>query len=469
MKNIYDLLNQAEDNEDILSENERMEMSDIEKRRVYNRILLDSEEEQEEQSFDEQKKYQDNEKAQQAEGGLHIESESGENRQKHGKKGRKAKKLLTAAACMAVICAVGFTAGAAVKEYLYKNTQSDYREKLDSTKSEAASDNTADNVIVDTADNTAGSEVENTANNTAENAIDGVDICMTEARMQEDSLTFDCTFTFDGDISEMQKEMEQWALTEGRNAIGDQLFDNAEVYVDGINVLDDDFNYVISQTEAFVIGQNVSFEENKMHIGFLIYQLTEGEDHTIQFCFNGLNMGDHTLEGSWKYTYEAKADAYEAELEWQDISIEAENQEEKITLNRYALTPNGPKIDATVEEKKGSDSVYEEDGYTKLDYMRIVAWDDLGNYYLMYGRSKDYNIDDSTIPYHQRFTVYDGSNGSLDGQENRDYKLVWDENASTVTFAMEKKTDKWDAETGEFVGSDYEFVSEPYTVNLMKN
>lgn len=424
MKNIYDLLNQAEDNEDILSENERMEMSDIEKRRIYNRILLDSEE---------------------------------ENRQEQAKKGRKAKKLLTAAACMAVICAVGFTAGVAVKEYLYKNTQSDYREKLDSTDSEAAADNTADNVIVDTADNTA------------ENAIDGVDIRMTEVRMQEDSLTFDCTFTFDGDISEMQKEMEQWAITEGRNAIGDQLFDNAEVYVDGINVLDDDFNYVISQTDAFVIGQNVSFEENKMHIGFLIYQLTEGEDHTIQFCFNGLNMSDHTLEGSWKYTYEAKADAYEAELEWQDISIAAENQGEKITLNRYALTPNGPKIDATVEEKKGTDSIYEEDGYTKLDFMRIVAWDDLGNYYLMYGRSKDYNIDDSTIPYHQRFTIYDGSNGSLDGQENRDYKLVWDENASTVTFAMEKKTDKWDAETKEFAGADYEFVSEPYTVELVKN
>ena len=445
MKNIYDLLNQAEDNEDILSENERMEMSDIEKRRIYNRILLDSEEEQEEQSCNEQKKYQDNEKAQQVEGGRNIESEDYKNRQEQAKKGRKAKKLLTAAACMAVICAVGFTAGAAVKEYLYKNTQSDYREKLDSTDSEAAVDNTA------------------------ENAIDGVDIRMTEVRMQEDSLTFDCTFTFDGDISEMQKEMEQWAITEGRNAIGDQLFDNAEVYVDGINVLDDDFNYVISQTEAFVIGQNVSFEENKMHIGFLIYQLTEGEDHTIQFCFNGLNMSDHTLEGSWEYTYEAKADAYEAELEWQDISIAAENQEEKITLNRYALTPNGPKIDATVEEKKGTDSIYEEDGYTKLDFMRIVAWDDLGNYYLMYGRSKDYNIDDSTIPYHQRFTIYDGSNGSLDGQENRDYKLVWDENASTVTFAMEKKTDKWDAETRKFVGADYEFVSEPYTVELVKN
>ncbi len=438
MKNIYDLLNQAEDNEDILSENERMEMSDIEKRRIYNRILLDSEEDH-------------------------------KNRQEQAKKGRKAKKLLTAAACMAVICAVGFTAGAAVKEYLYKNTQSDYREKLDSTDSEAAAGNTADNVIVDTAENAAGSAAESTADNTEENVIAGVNIRMTEVRMQEDSLTFDCTFTFDGDISEMQKEMEQWAITEGRNAIGDQFFDNAEVYVDGINVLDDDFAYVISQTDAFVIGQNVSFEENKMHMGFLIYQLTEGEDHTIQFCFNDLNMGDHTLEGSWKYTYEAKADAYEAELEWQDISIEAENQEEKITLNRYALTPNGPKIDATVEEKKGVDSIYEEDGYTKLDFMRIVAWDDLGNYYLMYGRSKDYNIDDSTIPYHQRFTIYDGSNGSLDGQENRDYKLVWDENASTVTFAMEKKTDKWDAETEEFVGADYEFVSEPYTVELLKN
>jgi len=65
--------------------------------------------------------------------------------------------------------------------------------------------------------------------------------------------------------------------------------------------------------------------------------------------------------------------------------------------------------------------------------------------------------------------IYDGSNGSLDGQENRDYKLAWDENASTVTFAMEKKTDKWDAETKEFVGADYELVSEPYTVELVKN
>lgn len=92
---------------------------------------------------------------------------------------------------------------------------------------------------------------------------------------------------------------------------------------------------------------------------------------------------------------------------------------------------------------------------------------DLGNYYLCTA-VKDYNIV-ITIPYHQRFTIYDGSNGSLDGQENRDYKLVWDENASTVTFAMEKKTDKWDAETKEFAGADYEFVSEPYTVELVKN
>ena len=47
------------------------------------------------------------------------------------------------------------------------------------------------------------------------------------------------------------------------------VFDPAEVYVDGINVLEDDFNYVISQTEAFVIGQNaVIFDVDKMHMGF---------------------------------------------------------------------------------------------------------------------------------------------------------------------------------------------------------
>lgn len=39
----------------------------------------------------------------------------------------------------------------------------------------------------------------------------------------------------------------------------------------------------------------------------------------------------------------------------------------------------------------------------------------------------------------------------------------------TWEFAMEKKTDKWDAETKEFAGADYEFVSEPYTVELVKN
>ena len=79
-----------------------------------------------------------------------------------------------------------------MKEYLYKNTQFDYREKLDSTDSEAAAGNTADNVVVDMAKNAAGSAAESTADNTAENEIAGVNIRMTEVRMQDDSLTFDC-------------------------------------------------------------------------------------------------------------------------------------------------------------------------------------------------------------------------------------------------------------------------------------
>ena len=227
MKNIYDLFNHAEDDGDVISENERLELTDIEKRRIYNRVLFDSEEQQWECRSD---RHQDNQcdrkerqfrNKQQSEGELQKTVGQQENQEKTIRKGRKFKKMLTAAACMAIICAVGFTAGAAVKEYLYKNTQYDYREKLDSTESEASADNTA------------------------EDAIDGVNIRMTEARMQDDSLTFDCTFTFDGDISEMQKEMEQWAIIEGRNAIGDQFFDNTEVYVDGINVLDDDIDYVI--------------------------------------------------------------------------------------------------------------------------------------------------------------------------------------------------------------------------------
>ena len=85
---IYDLLNQAEDNEDILSENERLEMTDIEKRRIYNRILLDSEEEQEEQSCDEQEKYQDNREGAASRRWTNIEAKAikiDRNRQKRSK------------------------------------------------------------------------------------------------------------------------------------------------------------------------------------------------------------------------------------------------------------------------------------------------------------------------------------------------------------------------------------------------
>ena len=123
MKNIYDLLNQAEDNEDILSENERMEMTDIENAEFITEYCWIQKREQEEQSCDElEKKYQDNEKAQQVRRWTEYREANHKIDRKQAKKGRKAKKLLTAAACMAVIYAVGFTAGAAVKNICIKYT-----------------------------------------------------------------------------------------------------------------------------------------------------------------------------------------------------------------------------------------------------------------------------------------------------------------------------------------------------------
>ena len=98
-----------------------------------------------------------------------------------------------------------------------------------------------------------------------------------------------------------------------------------------------------------------------------------------------------------------------------------------------------------------------------------MAWDDLGNYYLMYGRSKDYNIDDSTIPYHQSSLFMISTMVHWMDRKTGITNWCGMKYASTVTFAMEKKTDKWDAETRKFVGADYEFVSEPYTVELVKN
>lgn len=338
-----------------------------------------------------------------------------------------------------VLCigGLGFTAGAEAIQYLAHNTKYNYREKVEeSGKIEIAE------------------------------AEDSVEIEVKEVRREDKNLTFVCRFTFDGDITAMQARVEKWAIEEGRNALGEQFFDHTSIYVDGSDILDygnPDYDY----EGPDCIGEHVKFDGQTMEIEIELVDMKVDADQKVVFHFADLDMGDRVIEGEWDYTYEVKADAYEDDLEWHDINVEGKGAVDTMILEEYAITPNGIQI-------KGECSQYGRDPYREFEKdgdititrkLRILLWDNLGNYYLMYGhcpgrKEGDYGLTDYL------YTIYDGAYATQEGLANRDYKVVWDENATSVTVAVEEVVSKWGNGPRPWIGDDYELVSEPFTIDL---
>lgn len=332
---------------------------------------------------------------------------------------------------------LGFTAGAEAIQYLAHNTKYNYREKVEeSGKIEAAE------------------------------AEDGVEIEVKEVRREDKNLTFVCRFTFNGDITAMQARVEKWAIEEGRNALGEPFFDHTSIYVDGSDILDwgnPDYDY----EGPGCIGEHVKFDGQTMEMEIDLVDMKVDADQKVVFHFADFDMGDRVIEGEWDYTYDVKADAYVEELAWHDMYLESKGNIDSIILEQYAITPNGIQF-------KGSQSNYGHDPFGEREkegdveisrHFRILAWDDRGNYYLMY--SSPVKHESGYYGMEERiWTIYDGAYATQEGMANRDYTIVWDENAASVTVAVEEVIKRWDTAAKKWLDSDYELVSEPFTIDL---
>ena len=383
MKDIYELLNNV-DEEKIISENvERVELTDMEKMQIMRNVKKQSR-----------------------------------------NKNRRISVFKKTAAVIALVLCIGVggtTVGAAVMNYFNDNTKYDYKEDVD-----------------------------------IQGTMEGVTITVSNISRVDRDIVMDCRFDFDEDTKALQEASAQW-LSEGRNAVGLDIFKNTLVYFDGVEIAQAE---TTGGQGAGLIIKNITFEDYAMNmqIEFMMWEdSVAAKDHHIVIHFADLNVGDRTIEGEWEYAYDVEADNYDEEIERAEVNISGtDGFAETLNINQYAVTPNGLRLYGT--------ATYDVDGT-----LRVLAWDDLGNYYLMYKRSavkggmKEEMF--HGVPYDVVLNLYDGVYATDPVLANRDYKTRWDPDATEITFAIEKETAVWNDEM-VWIGNEYEIVSDTVTVRL---
>ena len=420
MKDIYQLLNGIEDEFVSLKDLNRVELTENEKKRISNYVLVRSQ-------------------------STSSESEGVSGQSKRIRPMRRGVVIAVLVLCIFIGC---ISVGAAVFHYINGNTVEDYKEEP------------SEEVKV-----REGSE------------IDGVDIRITDISRVHNDVTFEVEFTFQGDTSERYRDMEQWAVKEGRSILGNEMFEASRVYFD---------NHCISTVDhmpdafrgAMECDKNVVMDGQKMTMEIYVTMDSSivDEDHQVVLHFEDLDMGSYIAEGVWECEYEIKANKYEEELVKVDleepltVKTPDTSLTEELEIMQYAVTPNGLRLFGTM----ALSSNWECDSFYSYG-LRVLVWDDLGNYYLMYPRTTglisgdENNIYDTDV-YQAEFTLYDDQ-VLIDTQEEKNladvsYQNVWDPNASALTFAIEMETDFWDETGKEFYGTQTEVVSDQVTVKL---
>ena len=362
-------------------------------------------------------------------------------------------KKTAVAVCLIIgIGMCGITVGAAVN-YINGDTKYDYHETV----------------------NAGGRIGEESSQTKAEGqSLEGVDIKVTEVSRVDKEIKFQCQFTFDGDISEMQKNMAVWYQEEGRNAYGNQFFEDTKIYVNDRLITRD-------TKDIAIFGESVSFEGQTMNITLNVY-FDNGieENPEIRIRFEDLNMDDRIIEGVWEYAYQAEDRDYEEELVIEELAEElvATNEYagdgEELTIQGYAVTPNGLRLFGTRSSWRNEADMVAAGDIDRCISFRVLVWDDLGNYYLMYSRGKTLISEEEGDGYWSmkktcEYTLYDDAFAAAQ-QSKADtagtvYQSSWNPDATTLTFAIQKVVSKWD-ENGHFQGDDCEVVTESVTVVL---
>jgi len=237
-------------------------------------------------------------------------------------------------------------------------------------------------------------------------------------------------------------------------------FINSKIFINGIDYMNmpENEEYDNAELESFPIwsvsARNVEVSGNTL-IQDIVLSLQDPnyqEDISISFHYQDIVLSDHIVEGEWNLDYTiSNKDYEESELNRMPIELSATDLNgAAYTVESYSVTPGGIKI------------YVQDDSYDKMTgevLVRITAYDELGNKYLMYPIYEDYANDRE----HCTYSIYDGP-----ADVNNEYLDRLDENAKTLTIAFEQLYHEAD-ENGYFIGEEQaSLISDELTLNISR-
>lgn len=231
-------------------------------------------------------------------------------------------------------------------------------------------------------------------------------------------------------------------------------FINSKILVNGVDYMNmsvpeeidkENFPIYLISVRNVEISGNTLIQNIVLYLQDLDYQ----EDINISFQYKDIVLSERTVEGEWNLDYTISGNDYEdSELNKMPIELSAtDSNGATYTLESYSVTPGGIKI-------YGQDDNYEK--MTGQVLVRIVAYDDLGNKYLMYPVYEDMK--------YFTYTIYDGPAG-----DNDEYLVQLDKNAKTLTIAFEQLYQEVD-DNDHFIGEEQAtLISEELTLAIERN
>lgn len=436
MKDIYELLKDVTVDMD---EYDRIELSELEKKRVYGHIL------------------------------------------KNRKKSRHY--LNRIAVAVIALCVVGIVVpvSAGVLAHINGNIKSNYKEEINETLVRKTEES-------DQADRN-GEKQENQQGKDQ----DKVQIEVLNVGRMGRKINITCAFTLEEGAEDFYEDCHQFELSHSNTLLAEP-FRNSYFLYDGGDTGKDfgpaGARGLILSHEGNIVIQKISiFEDDDEHLK---------EDHQITLHFEDLVIGGKVMKGEWECVCDVKASNYaDTELVTYPINVEGYaslpyeqgGYERSIILDSYALTANGIVFYGTLNQI----TYYSDEHYEKRkefpeqhNNLRLLLRDNLGNEYLMYGlcleseeeldRKLDPSPDDfeseaaelaardQEISLQMEFVLYDGPARLLEPGKN--YLADWDPNATEITVVVQEIITVWDYHGGTPTDS-YKNVSEEVTISLV--
>lgn len=353
------------------------------------------------------------------------------------------------AAAAAIICCIGVASvsvTAAINYYVNGNTNRNYR---DTVQKEA--------------------EVKTVESDGIFSAED-IKVELLEVSRVDDDYRITCRVTFPetADLTELKAECEQ-VSAEGNDLIlgVDAIKEN--ILIDGRS-LDEKISSG-AETGNFSLGYalctHIDFEKNvmvqKIDLKFDGDYIEEnGGAHMLTVRYQDFVLSDQIVKGEWNCYYEMSENSYEQDTPVTvAMNLSGETLEgDLFTLKAYAVTPNGITLYGTQKLHEPTEDEYQYP--CSVATGRILAYDDLGNYYLMYPRIFDYDVNSDRVQQCV-YNIYDGAFATINA--DREYLTEWDSDAAQITVALQQVIDSWD-ENGQYTGAEYELISEEFTIPL---